>query len=295
MLDLNTPLAGLPLAILDTEATGLPPGNRIVEIAVVHLTLAPDEVPVVAYTSRVNPGVPIPADATRIHGITDADVASAPAWAEVAEDVGRACAGRVVVAFNSPFDWSIVRDEQALIGRDPLGAFTDWLDLHILARFVDKFAHSLGQVTSAAGIALDAHGATGDAVSTALIAPELLRAWVRSQRALREGQRAFEFGDDDQYDDDYDEQDHRPVGGASPLVELHIDTLGELLEWQQGAALAQEAEFVSYLRRKGARGRRPDSPWHVLLGCEEPYWPPPPAPTFKVEKDGRVVPVEVAP
>ena len=63
-----------PLAFLDTETTGLSPASaRIVELAVIRLE--PDG----TRTERVrrfNPEEPIPAEATAVHGITDADVAS---------------------------------------------------------------------------------------------------------------------------------------------------------------------------------------------------------------------------
>jgi DNA polymerase III epsilon subunit-like protein len=59
-------------AILDTETTGLEYNSRIVEIAV---TTADGEV---LLDTLVNPGEPIPADATAIHKITDEMVANAP-------------------------------------------------------------------------------------------------------------------------------------------------------------------------------------------------------------------------
>lgn len=71
-----------PLAFLDLESTGTKPAHdRIVEIAV--LKLYPDGHEVVR-CRRVNPGVPIPPDATALHGITDADVAGAPPFAAYA-------------------------------------------------------------------------------------------------------------------------------------------------------------------------------------------------------------------
>jgi len=56
-----------PLAILDLETTGTDPkADRIVEISI--LKLMPGEQPD-HRTRRVNPGIPIPAAATEIHGI----------------------------------------------------------------------------------------------------------------------------------------------------------------------------------------------------------------------------------
>ncbi len=73
---------GAPLVVFDLETTGPDRlSDRIVEIAAVRVS--PDgEVSV--FESRVNPGVKIPREATAVHGITDADVADAPSFADLA-------------------------------------------------------------------------------------------------------------------------------------------------------------------------------------------------------------------
>jgi DNA polymerase-3 subunit epsilon len=65
-----------PIAFVDLQSTGLDPRSaRIVRIAV--LKVAPDGDQQLR-TALVNPGEPIPPGATRVHGITDDDVAGAP-------------------------------------------------------------------------------------------------------------------------------------------------------------------------------------------------------------------------
>ena len=61
---------------LDTETTGFGPRAEIVDIAAVS---AAGEV---LLESLVQPTRRIPADATRVHGITNADVKDAPAWCD---------------------------------------------------------------------------------------------------------------------------------------------------------------------------------------------------------------------
>jgi len=62
-----------PLALLDMETTGLRIGvDRIVELAIIRLAPNGD---VAERVRRFNPEIPIPPDASRVHGITDADVA----------------------------------------------------------------------------------------------------------------------------------------------------------------------------------------------------------------------------
>ncbi len=68
-----------PLAFLDLETTGLSTtSDRIVELAVIRVSPQGD---VLERVRRFNPGIPIPPEATAIHGITDADVAGEPPFA----------------------------------------------------------------------------------------------------------------------------------------------------------------------------------------------------------------------
>ncbi|MBN2302681.1 MAG: 3'-5' exonuclease [Lentisphaerae bacterium] len=74
-----------PLAVFDIEATGISPrADRIVELAVVKLM--PDNKRR-TYHWLVNPGMPIPKDATAVHKISDADVANAPRFSDIAADI----------------------------------------------------------------------------------------------------------------------------------------------------------------------------------------------------------------
>lgn len=63
---------------------------------------------------RINPGIPIPEEITKITGLTDADVAAAPRFLAVLPTLRRAFASAAVcVAHNLPFDRSILRGELA--------------------------------------------------------------------------------------------------------------------------------------------------------------------------------------
>lgn len=85
-------------AVLDTETTGLHDGARIVDIAVLGVDGT------VLLDSLVNPGVPIPAEATGIHGITDAMVSAAPSFSDLLVPLTRALHGRKIVVYNREFD-----------------------------------------------------------------------------------------------------------------------------------------------------------------------------------------------
>lgn len=103
----------LPLFALDTETTGTEPGARIVEVAVV-----PIDPPGPPRVRRLNPGIPIPAEATAVHGITDADVADCPRFAQVARGLADLLTGVDVVGFNVTFDLVLLSEEFTRAGVD---------------------------------------------------------------------------------------------------------------------------------------------------------------------------------
>lgn len=74
-----------PLAFIDVETTGLNPySDRIVELSI--LKIHPDATE--EYKShRINPGIPIPTEATAVHGITDADVVGEPMFQQYAKSI----------------------------------------------------------------------------------------------------------------------------------------------------------------------------------------------------------------
>jgi DNA polymerase-3 subunit epsilon len=87
-----------PLAFFDLETTGVRIGHdRIVQIGIVRLM--PDGSRQ-AYQSLVQPGMSIPAEATAVHGITDADVADSPLLEDLAPAVLRELDGCDLAGFN---------------------------------------------------------------------------------------------------------------------------------------------------------------------------------------------------
>ncbi|MFI0942545.1 DEDDh family exonuclease [Streptomyces sp. NPDC021020] len=96
-------------AVVDVETTGLGRDDRIVSAAVYRLD-ARGEVEDHWY-SPVNPQRdPGP---VWIHGLTAAALADAPLFADVAGELAERLAGRVLVAHNAVFDWSMLAREYA--------------------------------------------------------------------------------------------------------------------------------------------------------------------------------------
>ena len=87
-----------PLAVIDLETTGTDTKDaRIVEISV--LRVEPSGVRD-HRTRRVNPGIPIPPEATAIHGIRDEDVANEPSFADKAKGLIQLLDGCDLCGFN---------------------------------------------------------------------------------------------------------------------------------------------------------------------------------------------------
>jgi DNA polymerase-3 subunit epsilon len=105
-----------PLVFIDMETTGVNPAtDRIIEISLIKVH--PDGRRE-AKTARVNPGMPIPPESTRIHGITDADVAEAPRFEAIAADVLRFIGDADLAGFNiQRFDLPVLLRELAAAGQ----------------------------------------------------------------------------------------------------------------------------------------------------------------------------------
>ncbi|WP_201790479.1 3'-5' exonuclease [Streptomyces sp. NBRC 110465] len=92
-------------AILDTETTGLEWDAKIVEISVT------DGAGNVLLDTLVHPGVPIPEEASAIHGITDENVKDADRFGTVLPRLTRALEGRRVIIYQKEFDTGVLAYE----------------------------------------------------------------------------------------------------------------------------------------------------------------------------------------
>lgn len=99
-----------PLAFIDLETTGINLGSdRIVEISI--LKVHPNGMQE-SRTLRINPGMPIPAESSAIHGIYDADVANAPKFEEVAGSLRDFLDNCDIAGYNSnKFDVPMLAEE----------------------------------------------------------------------------------------------------------------------------------------------------------------------------------------
>lgn len=158
----NDPWESVPVVVVDTETTGKMPGvDQTVQVGLARFESG-------KLVSRdqwlVDPGIPIPAEATEIHKITDEMVKGAPTLSELfaGTSIQHLLKDAQPAAYNAAYDRHFV---------PPFGERWDWpwLDVLMLIRKQDRFAkgagrHKLSATCERHGIALiAAHSAGADA------------------------------------------------------------------------------------------------------------------------------------
>ncbi len=154
------PFAG-EIACVDLETTGgHAVRDRVIEAGIVLLR---DGQVVEEYSTLVNPGVRIPFVIQQFTGISEAMVADAPRFDEIADLLMSRLEGRLFVAHNARFDYGFLRSEFRRLGRRFRAPVLCTVRLS-RALTPDEHGHNLDAVMRRHGIACDArHRALGDA------------------------------------------------------------------------------------------------------------------------------------
>ncbi len=99
-----------PIIFFDIESTGLNvASDRIVELSMVKVYPNGDTE---TKTRKINPTIPIPAEATAIHGIKDEDVKDEPTFAKIAKSLAQWMEGCDIAGYNSTkFDIPMLNEE----------------------------------------------------------------------------------------------------------------------------------------------------------------------------------------
>ncbi|MBM3566920.1 MAG: CBS domain-containing protein, partial [Alphaproteobacteria bacterium] len=186
----HAPLAALDAVVLDLETTGLDVrSDRVIQIAAIPMRggkiLGDSQL-----DQLINPGMPVPEVARRIHGLGDEDLKDAPALSDFFKTLLGALEGRVVIGHHVRFDLAILRHEAARLGmpwHDPPA-----LDIAVLVGALDPWLPDLGleTITDHFGVTIEGrHSAIGDATATARIFAGLLpRLREMNVRTLGEAQ-----------------------------------------------------------------------------------------------------------
>ena len=104
-----------PIIFFDLETTGVSTSrDRIVEISMVKVMPNGEEI---VKTRRINPEMPIPAEATAIHHISDEDVKDCPTFKQIAKSLYQFMEGCDFGGFNSNrFDLPLLVEEFLRVG-----------------------------------------------------------------------------------------------------------------------------------------------------------------------------------
>ncbi|HNO72025.1 MAG TPA: exonuclease domain-containing protein [Bacteroidia bacterium] len=108
-----------PLAFFDIETTGLNiASDRIVEISILKV-FPPDGNKKESKTLLINPTIPIPKEVTKVHGISDLDVANEPTFKEYAQELSSFLQGCDLAGYNcNYFDIPLLMEEFLRAGID---------------------------------------------------------------------------------------------------------------------------------------------------------------------------------
>lgn len=251
-----------PLVVFDLETTGADRlTDRIVEIAA--LRFGPGDA-LATFEARVNPGVKIPREATRIHGIGDADVAGAPAFSGIARDIleffsDADLAGYNVRAFDVPVllrEFALANMPFPLEGRRIVDMQTIYFrkeprDLAAAVRFFAGREHA------------GAHSALADARASAeVLAGQLLRYedLPRDVAALHELSRPPEsrFADPDKR---FLWRDGEIVFAFSEHRGKTLEEVAEkhpgFLDWMISKSFSEESKQIARDARRGVFRKKP--------------------------------------
>ncbi len=164
----STPLVALEAVAIDTETTGLDLKTaRLVQFGAVRIRAGAVQ-PSEQLTRLVDPGVDIPAQATRVHGITAQDVAGAHDFATFAPEMESFLGRAILIGHTIGYDIAILNREYQIASRP-------WqtpraLDVRLLARLTSEAGphDDLESICGALGIEIEGrHSAIGDALAAA--------------------------------------------------------------------------------------------------------------------------------
>lgn len=175
------------LAVFDLETTGLDLKQaRIVTACALEI----DSQGRVSGSNKewlANPGIEIPLAASNVHGVTTEIAREQGADAkvvvsEILETLRKFFAqGIPVVAYNAPYDFTILHYEALRHGLEPLDDPAPIIDPMVIDKFVDTYRpgkRTLSVAANVYGVELSAaHNATADAVAAGRVAQAIARQY----------------------------------------------------------------------------------------------------------------------
>ena len=154
-----------PLAFFDLETTGINTAkDRIVEISILRVDTDGTET---IKTWRVNPGMPIPLEASKIHGIYDEDVKNEKSFEEIAPEIYEMIHDADLAGFNSNrFDVPLLAEELLRAGVDIDLKANNLIDIQTIFHKMEPRNLTAAYRFYCDGDLSDAHSAEADTKAT---------------------------------------------------------------------------------------------------------------------------------
>lgn len=238
-----------PLIVLDLETTGKRvQADRIVEISTLKLFVDGTNK---IHTRRLNPGVPIPSEATAVHGITDADVANEKSFGQIAHSLAAYLDGCDLCGYNIwSFDLKMLVAEFKRVGipfstegrhiLDPLRIFhkREPRDLKAALRFFCNMEHD------------NAHQAEADVLAALLVLDAQVERYEDLPRSVAELHRHMEYPDQVDPDGKFVRREDGVIVFAfsdhsGKMVDEVARTDPGFLEWMLKKDFSDEAKTVA--------------------------------------------------
>lgn len=169
-------------AIIDIETTGqASTTGKITEIAIfIHNGFEITD----SFTSLINPEVYIPGFITRLTGIDNEMVKTAPKFHEVARKIVEITQDKIFVAHNVSFDYRFIQEEFKRLGYDYQRR--TMCTVRMGRKFLPGHkSYSLGRICSELGIDINGrHRAAGDALATVSLLEMILARKAQKESKL---------------------------------------------------------------------------------------------------------------
>ena len=175
MVNSSIKLSSIDFCAVDLETTGVNPAfDKIVEIGAVRFRLDGGNI---CYQTLVNPGVHIPENVIRIHGITDTMVSDSPALEVIRDEFFSFIEGTVLVIQNPRFDLSFI--DRAFRMSNAAKPELHALDTVRMAKkyFTGLPNHKLSTLAAHLGLELVSHRALDDAIACMAVFCETLKGF----------------------------------------------------------------------------------------------------------------------
>lgn len=178
------------VAVFDTETTGLDLKESRIVTAALHLLDSAGKVLEGGKDWLINPGIPIPPEASRVHNVFDADVVNAQSSKEGVSEIVSAIQeyfsrGIPVIAYNAPYDFTILQYEAIRHGLSPV-SFGYVIDPLVIDKTIDKYRkgkRTLESVAQRYNVSLEnAHTAKDDAIAAGQVGLAIMRYFLAQEK-----------------------------------------------------------------------------------------------------------------